>query len=94
MIRTATLPTETFQYSKPAHRTLMLRMCKGGHVSALRCVVRGKAVTHRRGFGPITDRNAAEIYGKLFAGTDFEFICPRIWCDGRWRSLLREVVLP
>jgi hypothetical protein len=67
-----------------------LRVRKDGAISALWCVLRGIAVTHRHGLPTITDATAAKVYGGLFERVAFDFICPRAWRHGRWVSLLRE----
>ncbi len=90
MSRAATLPARTWQFAEPAHRTLLLRVRKDSNVSALWCTLRGNTVTHRHSLPLITDENAAEVYGSLFAHTAFDFICARVWRDGRWISLVRE----
>ncbi len=90
MSRAATLPERTWQFAEPARRTLLLRVRKDRNVSALWCTLRGDVVTHRHNAGLITDENAIEVYGALFTRVTFDFICARIWRDGRWVSLLRE----
>jgi hypothetical protein len=92
MSRTATLPARTWQFDESAHRTLLLRVRVDGAVSALWCTLRGNTVTHRHALPTITDTNACEVYDSLFARVAFDFICPRVWCGGRWVSPLREAV--
>ncbi len=91
MSRAATLADRTWQFAEPARRTLLLRVRKDGDVSALWCTLRGDVVTHRHNAGLITDAHASEVYGELFRRVEFDFICARVWRDGRWVSLLREV---
>jgi hypothetical protein len=62
---------------------------KDGNVSALWCVLRGDVVTHRHSLPTIRDENSAEVYGELLARVVFDFICVRVWRDGRWVSPLR-----
>jgi hypothetical protein len=92
MSRVLSLPARTFQYAELARRTLLLRVRKDGAVSALRCVMRGEAATHRRSFPTITDPNAATIYAEILRGPEFDFVTPRIRRGGRWVSLLREEI--
>jgi len=87
--RAATLPARTWQFAKPARRTLLLRVRKDGNVSPLWCVLRGNVVTRRHALSLITDANAGEVYGDLFSRVEFDFICPRIFRNGRWISPLR-----
>jgi hypothetical protein len=91
MTRAATLPARTLYFGEPARRTLLLRVRKDGAVSALWCVLRGDEVTHRHALPVITDANAAEVYADTFSRVTFDFIRPRVWRNGRWVSLLREV---
>lgn len=88
--RSKGLADRTWQFAEPVRRTLLLRVRKDGTVSALRCVLRGEVATYRRSFPAITDATAAEIYEQIFSGPELDFVTPRVWCDGRWVSPLRE----
>lgn len=46
-------------------------------------------VTENGSTRQVRSESAAQLYGNLFSRVQFDFVCPRVWRNGRWESSLR-----